>query len=130
VAPMVENLWQKAKQSLRVAELSYQNGCYDEAVSRSYFAALKGALALMASLGLRPKETSRIGYWVQAHFANECIHRRKLMPAESARILADLRDLRVRAEYTAELMTERTARQALKMAREFLSAVERRLPSP
>lgn len=68
---MVENLWQKAKQSLRVAELSYQNGCYDEAVSRSYFAALKGALALMASLGLRPKETSRIGYWVQAHFANE-----------------------------------------------------------
>lgn len=52
------------------------------------------------------------------------------MPAESARILADLRDLRVMAEYTAELMTERTARQALKMAREFLSAVERRLPSP
>jgi hypothetical protein len=73
---MVENLWQKAKQSLRVAELAYQNGCYDEAVSRSYFAVLKGALALMASLGLRPKETSRIGYWVQAHFANECIHRR------------------------------------------------------
>jgi uncharacterized protein (UPF0332 family) len=128
---MVENLWRKAKQSLRVAELAYQNGCYDEVVSRSYFAVLKGALALMASLGLRPKETSRIGYWVQAHFANECIHhRRKLMPAESARILADLRDLRVRAEYTAELMTERTARQALKMAREFLSTVERRLPSP
>jgi uncharacterized protein (UPF0332 family) len=130
VAPMVENLWRKAKQSLRVAELAYQNGCYDEAVSRSYFAVLKGALALMASLGLRPKETSRIGYWVQAYFANECIHRRKLMPAESARILANLRDLRVGAEYTAELMTERTARQALKMAREFLSAVERRLPSP
>lgn len=127
---MVANLWQKAQQALRVAELAYQSGCYDESVSRSYFAALKGALALMASLGLRPKETSRIGYWVQAHFANECIHRRKLMPAESARILADLRFLRGRAEYTAELMTERMARQALKMAREFLSAVERRLSLP
>ena len=127
---MAENLWRKAQQALQVAELAYPSGCYDEAVSRSYFAALKAALALMASLGLRPKETSRIGYWVQAHFANECIHRRKLMPAESARILADLRFLRGRAEYTAELMTERTARQALKMAREFLSAVERRLSLP
>jgi uncharacterized protein (UPF0332 family) len=121
------NLWRKACQALSVAELAYENGFYDEAVCRSYFAVLKAALALLASLGLQPKDTVRIGYWVQANFANECIHRRKLMPAESANIMSDLRDMRSRAEYTDEMMTERKARQAIKLAREFLAAVERRL---
>jgi len=121
------NLWRKACQALSVAELAYENGFYDEAVCRSYFAVLKAALALLASLGLQPKDTVRIGYWVQANFANECIHRRKLMPAESARWLTELRNLRVQAEYTDEMITERKARQAIKLAREFLAAVERRL---
>jgi HEPN domain-containing protein len=49
------------------------------------------------------------------------------MPAESANIMSDLRDMRSRAEYTDEMMTERKARQAIKLAREFLAAVERRL---
>lgn len=123
----VVNLWRKACQALSIAELAYEKGFYDEAVCRSYFAALKAALALLASLGLQPKNTVRIGYWVQANFANECIHRRKLMPAESARWLAELRNLRVQAEYTDEMMTERKARQAIKLAKEFLAAVERRL---
>ena len=121
------NFWEKAKEALKVAEWAYQNGYYNEAVSRSYFAALKAALVLLASLGLKPKNTVRIGYWVQANFANECIHRRKLMPAESAKWLAELRNMRVQAEYTDEMMTERKARQAIKLAREFLAAVERRL---
>jgi uncharacterized protein (UPF0332 family) len=121
------NLWRKACQALSVAELAYKSGFYDEAVCRSYFAVLKAALALLASLGLQPKNTVRIGYWVQANFANECIHRRKLMPSESARWLTELRNLRVQAEYTDEMMTERKARQAIKLAREFLAAVERRL---
>ena len=123
------NLWRKACQALSVAELAYENGFYDEAVCRSYFATLKAALALLASLGLLPKNTVRIGYWVQANFANECIHRRKLMPAESARWLAELRNLRVQAEYTDEMMTERKARQAIRLTREFWAAVERRLKS-
>ena len=123
----VVNLWRKACQALSIAELAYEKGFYDEAVCRSYFAALKAALALLASLGLQPKNTVRIGYWVQANFANECIHRRKLMPRESAKVLSDLRDLRSRAEYTEEMMSEWLARQSLKLAREFLAAVERRL---
>ncbi len=127
MSEVVTNFWRKAKEALIVADLAYQSGCYNEAVCRSYFAALKAALALMASLGLKPKETVRIGYWVQANFANECIHRRKLMPADSARLLAELRNLRARAEYTPELMPERAAWKALKFAKEFLSAVERRL---
>ncbi len=49
------------------------------------------------------------------------------MPADSARLLAELRNLRARAEYTPELMPERAAGKALKLAKEFLSAVERRL---
>ncbi len=130
MAEAVANYWRKAQEALQVAAWAYENGCYNETVSRSYFAVLKAALALLCSLGVVPKETVRIGYWVQANFARECIHRRKLMPAESASILADLQDWRVRAEYTAEMMSERSARQALKRAREFLDAVQRRLLMP
>jgi uncharacterized protein (UPF0332 family) len=75
----VVNLWRKACQALSVAELAYKNGFYDEAVCRSYFAVLKAASASLASLGLQPKNIVRIGCWVQANFANECIYRRKLM---------------------------------------------------
>ncbi len=106
MAEAVANYWQKAQEALQVAAWAYENGCYNETVSRSYFAVLKAALALLCSLGITPKETARIGYWMQANFARECIHRRKLMPAERARWLADLRNLRVRAEHTPELMTE------------------------
>jgi hypothetical protein len=49
------------------------------------------------------------------------------MPRESAKVLSDLRDLRSGAEYTEEMMNEWLARQSLKLAREFLAAVERRL---
>ena len=51
---------EKAEEALKVAELAYQNGCYNEAVSRSYFATLKAALSLLASLGLKPKNTVRV----------------------------------------------------------------------
>jgi len=57
----------------------------------------------------------------------EAKHRRKLIPAESARVLAELRNLRTRAEYTPEMMPERAAGKALRLAKDFLSAVERRL---
>jgi uncharacterized protein (UPF0332 family) len=51
-----------ADSSIERCELAYKSGFYDEAVCRSYFAVLKAALALLASLGLQPKNTVRIGY--------------------------------------------------------------------
>jgi uncharacterized protein (UPF0332 family) len=35
------DFWEKTEEALKVAEWAYQNGCYNEAVSRSYFAALR-----------------------------------------------------------------------------------------
>ena len=56
------NLWRKACQALSVAELAYESGFYDEAVCRSYFAALKAALALLEAIGFRATETKRIHF--------------------------------------------------------------------
>jgi uncharacterized protein (UPF0332 family) len=121
------DFWEKAEEALKVAEWAYQNGCYNEAVSRSYFAALKAALALLESIGLKPEKTTRIGHWVQANFAAECVHRRKLVPRELASILSELRSLRAKADYARESVTAKEARQALRWAQEFLDAVQRRL---
>ncbi|MCS3918389.1 HEPN domain-containing protein [Fervidibacter sacchari] len=121
------NFWEKAKEALKVAEWAYQNGCYNEAVGRSYFAALKAALALLEAIGFRATETKRIHFWVQSTFARECIHRRKLVPAHLAVVLSDLSELRVRADYLPEPVSQTVARRALKQAQEFLEAVQRRL---
>jgi len=58
----VANFWEKAEEDLKVAEWAYQNGCYNEAVGRSYFAALKAALALLEAIGFRATETKRIHF--------------------------------------------------------------------
>jgi uncharacterized protein (UPF0332 family) len=76
------DFWEKAEEASKVAEWAYQNGCYNEAVSRSYFAALRVALALLEAIGFRVTETKRIHFWVQSTFARECIHRRKLAPPQ------------------------------------------------
>jgi len=120
-------LLEKAEEALKVAEWAYQNRYYNEAVSRSYFAALKAALALLEAIGFRATETKRIHFWVQSTFARECIHRRKLVPAHLAVVLSDLSELRVRADYLPEPVSQTIARRALKQAQEFLEAVQRRL---
>jgi len=56
------NFWEKAKEALKVAEWAYQNRYYNEAVSRSYFAALRAALALLEAIGFRATETKRIHF--------------------------------------------------------------------
>jgi uncharacterized protein (UPF0332 family) len=76
---------------------------------------------------LKPEKTTRIGHWVQANFATECVHRRKLVPRELASILSELRSLRAKADYARESVTAKEARQALRWAQEFLDAVQRRL---
>ncbi len=124
---MMANFWEKAEEALKVAEWAYQNGCYNEAVGRSYFAALKAALELLESIGFRAIETKRIHFWVQSTFARECIHGRKLVPAHLAVVLSDLSELRVRADYLPEPVSQTVAHRALKQAQEFLEAVQRRL---
>jgi uncharacterized protein (UPF0332 family) len=114
------DFWEKAGEALKVAEWAYQNGCYNEAVSRSYFAALRAALALLEAIGFRATETKRIHFWVQSTFARECIHRRKLVPAHLAVVLSDLSELRVRADYLPEPISQTVARRALRQAQEFL----------
>ena len=62
----------KAENSLKAANLCYDQGLYDDAVSRAYYSILRAAIALLVKLGYTP-DTKRIHHWVQAVFPRECV---------------------------------------------------------
>jgi uncharacterized protein (UPF0332 family) len=111
---------QKALNSLKAAELCYDNKLYDDAVSRAYFAVLRIAVALLASIGA-VAETRRIHAWVQANFSQQFVRRRKIYPKRLSSCLAELRNQRETADYDPTSVSEKTVRRILKQAREFVS---------
>ncbi|MFQ5640100.1 MAG: HEPN domain-containing protein [bacterium] len=59
----------KAEYSLKAAELCFENGLYDDAVSRAYYSVLHSAVALLVKLGLTP--TTRRIPRLERHSNNE-----------------------------------------------------------
>lgn len=55
------------------------------------------------------------------------IQRRKLYPSNLRRYLTELRATRHFADYHSEMVSLRMAKDALRMAEEFVSAVEKRI---
>jgi uncharacterized protein (UPF0332 family) len=64
---------------------------------------------------------------VQAEFVGQLINRRKTYPARLRTTLAQNRELRDRADYSTNLVTEAQARRALERCRAFVAAVREEL---
>src|SRR6266566_4724991 len=69
----------RAQESLRAAELCLQVGYANSAASRAYYAMFQAAQVALEHVGSRRAMWSHAG--LQAAFATECIHRRKIYPA-------------------------------------------------
>jgi hypothetical protein len=53
------DFWEKAEEALKVTEWAYQNGCYNEAVSRSYFAALRAGFGVVRVHWVETREDNK-----------------------------------------------------------------------
>lgn len=119
----------KAEQCLQSAESEYANRRYDSAANRAYYACFQAAIAALMDAGKR--STVEKGTWshslVQAMFAQELVHRRKVYPAELASVLSDISMVRQQADYTPTLTSEIRAKRALDKARWFVTAVRARV---
>jgi uncharacterized protein (UPF0332 family) len=68
---------EKARSNLRVAEMAYDAGEYDPAVSRAYYAVFHAEIAALLKLtDLRPPRWDHVR--VQAEFNRRLIHARKV----------------------------------------------------
>jgi uncharacterized protein (UPF0332 family) len=119
----------KSLESLQGAESELTQKRFNNSANRSYYACFQGAVAALQDEGIKPEGAG--GEWrhafVQAAFAGELIQRRKRYSADLRSILPKNEDLRHRADYTIEMVSEKAAKRALDRARAFIESVRDRV---
>ncbi|OQW90982.1 MAG: hypothetical protein BWK78_05795, partial [Thiotrichaceae bacterium IS1] len=88
----------KAQENLKAADLLLTNQLYNASANRAYYAAFQAAIAALATVGILGLENKNHDT-VQAQFAGELIHRRKLYPGHFKSYLMDLQRVRNNADY-------------------------------
>lgn len=115
----------RARESLRAAQLCLQEGLANSAASRAYYAMFQAAQVAMEIAGFPRDEWSHSG--LQAAFANELIHRRKIYPAVFRDYLSSGLRTRHVADYGLEGVGKKTAQRVVHRAASFVTAVEEKL---
>jgi len=117
---------EKAHESLRAAELCFGEKLYNSTANRAYYAMFQAAVVVLARAGIQPKGDQWSHENLQAAFATELIHRRKLYPRTISSFLPNGMRLRHQADYYERPVSEKRAREILQWAQEFLRLVEER----
>jgi uncharacterized protein (UPF0332 family) len=121
----------KVHRYIRSAELLMRDGDHESALSRSYYAVLHAAIALLVAYGLPEVE----GWKTHAQILNTCAREdRRYTWFRSIRLLRGTRDLnrsltifhaqREDADYELGKIGLIAAQEALRFAREFIGRVE------
>ena len=119
----------KADESLIGAQSEVDQGRYNNAANRCYYACFQAAIAALRQANMAHPE-AREGWghaFVQAAFVGQLINRRKLYAAGLRQVLARNLTLRHKADYAADVVTQRQAERALQRTREFLDAIRERV---
>ena len=111
----------RAQESLTAAQLCLQNGLANSAASRAYYAIFQAAQVAMAISGSPQDEWSHQG--LQASFARELTHRRKVYPAAFREYLSYGFGVRRAADYQSGV-SRKIAQRLVNRAASFVAAVE------
>lgn len=122
----------KAEEALAGAERELAADAANNAANRAYYAAFLAAVAALWREGIRPR--TRRGQTpshrqVRSEWSGRLIYRRKRYPASLRRVLEDLWDWRVQADYEYKSVTQRQAEQAVVLSRRLVTAVQDQLRS-
>lgn len=113
---------EKAEEFLHAAQRCLDEGWYNSAVSRAYYAMFQAARAALAAIGIR-RPWWRHGS-LQATFSTELIQRRKVYPAFFVWDFAEAMELRHSADYEDGQVSLRQATRVVRTAAEFVSRVK------
>jgi uncharacterized protein (UPF0332 family) len=118
---MSNDFLSKARENLRASEALSALGLMNAAANRAYYAAFHAAIAVLAKYGVRHDKNPH--EWVQAQFASEIIHRRKLLARTFASYLTDIQRVRNTADYSPSSVSQKIAAQQFKQASQFVSSI-------
>lgn len=120
----------KSREFIQAANLCLQNGLYNSAVNRCYYAMLRAARAALASYGhyrpwrdanLRPVETHEE---VINSFAQVIVEEQRLLPDKYSTVLRKVFRQRLLADYADDELEEKSAREVISIAQEFVDKIE------
>lgn len=116
----------RAQESLSAAQLCLERQFVNSAASRAYYAMFQAAHAALEAAGFSRGTWSHPG--LQAMFAAELVHRRKLYPAVFRDYLSAGLRVRQAADYGYAGVSHKIASRLVRRAASFVSAVRRGTP--
>lgn len=116
----------KAQTSLAAAELLLEKKDLDGATNRAYYAAFHAARAALIATGRSSLSLKWSHAGVQREFAT-LIQQRKNLPSSMKKALCSLLSYRELADYSAEMVSSRVAKEAVRLARELVAGVEKEI---
>jgi len=116
----------KAQECVQTAQRCLQEGWYNSAVNRAYYAMFHTARAALAAVALDRPQWSHGG--LHATFATEMVRRRKQYPLSCVHALMEAMELRHIADYSDVQISRRQATRTVRAAADFLTRVTERTP--
>jgi uncharacterized protein (UPF0332 family) len=113
---------ERAREFLRVAEISLEQGFYNACASNAYYAMFWAAIATLAHRGFKQTEWSHGG--LREIFSRELIVKRRIYPAKFGEWLKVAYKLRDSAHYSLEGAGTKETRRIFQHALEFVKTVE------
>jgi len=115
----------KAKENLKIAQLSFDRECYNACANRAYFASFQAAVAALAHNGIQSDKNEHA--WVQSEFNLQLIKRKKVYHSKLRTYLLDMQDIRNKADYSEKNISKRIACKQLSWAIEMIEFIEKDL---
>ncbi len=109
-----------ARDKLKSAEILFENGQYNDSVSRSYYAMFSAARAVLALASLESKKHSGV-----ISLFNRYVVKAKKVEKEVGRLLKEAKDLREGGDYDDFfVVSKELAQKQLENARLFVDKIE------
>lgn len=112
----------RAKESLRAAELCLREGLVNSAASRAYYATFQAAQVALEAEGLTRTEWSHRG--LHSSLNQELIHQKKIYPRVFRNYLTSALTVRQAADYGEVGISAKIAQRQVRRATAFVKAVE------
>lgn len=104
----------KANENLAAAQLCFDRGHFNACANRLYYAMFHAGAAALAKTGSLAS-TAKIGHgWLQANFAGQLIHHRKVFPVKFRSYLSEAYSLRQIADYEKRAISKGNVLRELK----------------
>ncbi|MBI3925024.1 MAG: HEPN domain-containing protein [Armatimonadetes bacterium] len=111
----------KVDEFLAAADLCLLHAYQNASISRAYYAMFQAAIAAMKAADIESENWSHQA--LQAAFARELVHRRKVYPSSFVNALHPVMQVRLRADYEVQDVSMKVASRVLARAQEFVERI-------